>query len=204
MKYLLMATGRQVKLKMTKENKDEFFAKLIYAYGQRDDSLINEYDRSLPFQDAMFDRWDRAKKLGFSEGVSIYNSSLVYGNVEINQNTWVGPYTILDGSGGSINIGEFCSISAGVHIYTHDTVMWALSGGKNKRKTGSVAIGNFTYVGSKSLINLGVSIGSRCLVGAGSFVNKSFPENSIIIGSPAKKVGIVKVDSNNEITLEYD
>ncbi len=189
---------------MAKEKKDKFFADLTDAYNQKDDSLLKEYDRSLSFQDAMFDRWDRAKKLGFSEGVSIYNSSLVYGNVQINENTWVGPYTILDGSGGSINIGEYCSISAGVHIYTHDTVMWALSGGKAKRKTGSVVIGNFTYVGSKSLINLGVSIGSRCVVGAGSFVNKSFPDNSIIIGSPAKKVGKIKVDSNNEINLEYD
>ena len=189
---------------MAKEKKDKFFADLTDAYNQKDDSLLKEYDRSLSFQDAMFDRWDRAKKLGFSEGVSIYNSSLVYGNVQINENTWVGPYTILDGSGGSINIGEYCSISAGVHIYTHDTVMWALSGGKAKRKTGSVVIGNFTYVGSKPLINLGVSIGSRCVVGAGSFVNKSFPDNSIIIGSPAKKVGKIKVDSNNEINLEYD
>ena len=199
-----MVIGRLVKFKMAKEKKDKFFADLTDAYNQKDDSLLKEYDRSLSFQDAMFDRWDRAKKLGFSEGVSIYNSSLVYGNVQINENTWVGPYTILDGSGGSINIGEYCSISAGVHIYTHDTVMWALSGGKAKRKTGSVVIGNFTYVGSKSLINLGVSIGSRCVVGAGSFVNKSFPDNSIIIGSPAKKVGKIKVDSNNEINLEYD
>ena len=143
------------------------------------------------------------KKLGFSDGVSIYNSSLVYGNVEIKENTWIGPYTILDGSGEGITIGKYCSISAGVHIYTHDTVMWALSGGE-KRKIGSVDIGDNTYVGSKSIITLGVKIGSCCLIGAGSLVNKSFPKNSILLGSPARRVGKVKFGKNNEINLEYD
>tara|TARA_B100001559_G_C16385366_1_gene568553 strand:+ start:449 stop:1021 length:573 start_codon:yes stop_codon:yes gene_type:complete len=189
---------------MEKEEKENFLKELKKIYHEKDDSFLKQYERSLPFQDAMFDRWERAEKLGFSDGVSIYNSSLVYGKVKVDKNTWIGPYTILDGSGGDIVIGEYCSISAGVHIYTHDTVLWALSGGKKSRKEGSVSIGNYCYIGSKSILNLGVNIGSQCVIGAGSFVNKSFPNNSIIIGTPAKKVGVVKVSQNNEIDLEFD
>ncbi|PPR78823.1 MAG: Maltose O-acetyltransferase [Alphaproteobacteria bacterium MarineAlpha2_Bin1] len=189
---------------MVKEKKEKLFIDLQNVYKEADNALMQKFDRSLSFQDSMFDRWERAKRLGFSEGVSIYNSSLVYGNVKIDKKTWVGPYTILDGSGGGITIGQYCSISAGVHIYTHDTVMWALSGGYKKRKIAPVIVGNNTYIGSKSIITLGVTLGSRCLVGAGSLVNKSFSDNTIILGTPAKKVGKVRVDKNDEIILEYD
>ena len=48
--------------------------------------------------------------------------------VTVGAGTWIGPNTLLDGTGG-LSIGASCSISAGVQIYTHDSVMWALSGG---------------------------------------------------------------------------
>jgi hypothetical protein len=43
---------------------------------------------------------------------------------------------------GGIAIGHHCSISAGVQIYAHDTVMWALSGGRAAKRTGRVVIGD--------------------------------------------------------------
>ena len=78
----------------------------------------------------------------FGDGASIYDSALVYGEVQAGEQTSIGPYTLLDGSGGGIEIGSYCSISAGVHIYTHDTVMWALSGGRAERRTAATRIGD--------------------------------------------------------------
>src|ERR1700681_854654 len=98
-------------------------------YRERDHELRKKYKRSLGFGDAIFDRWERARSLGFGEGASIYNSAAIFGEVVVGEHTWVGPYVILDGSGGGIRIGRYCSISAGVHIYSHDTTLWALSGG---------------------------------------------------------------------------
>ncbi len=42
----------------------------------------------------------------------------------------------------------------------------------------------------------GAKIGKNCLVGAGALVteNKEFPDNSLILGMPAKKVG--DIDEN--------
>ena len=51
------------------------------AYEDADAQLRTEYDRSLPFQDAMFDRWERARKLGFGDKTSIYNSAVIFGSV---------------------------------------------------------------------------------------------------------------------------
>ena len=106
-----------------------FAALLQQVHLERDQQLRDTFHRSLPFADGRFDRWERAKRLGFGEGASIYDSSCIFGEVRAGVKTWIGPYTILDGSGGLVSIGDYCSISAGVHIYTHDTVHWALSGG---------------------------------------------------------------------------
>ncbi len=86
-----------------------------------------KYLRSLPLADYVVDRWEKARELGFGEGSSIYDSVLVLGDVRVGANTWIGPFVVLDGSGG-LAIGSNCSISAGVQVYSHDSVAWALSG----------------------------------------------------------------------------
>ena len=166
------------------------FSRLLQAvYLQRDAELKQQFDRSLPFADALFDRWERARLLGFGDGTSIYNSALVFGDVRVGTNTWIGPFTILDGSGGGITIGDYCSISAGVHIYTHDTVLWALSGGQLTKQAAPVRIGSCVYVGSQCVLAAGVQIGTRCVIGANSFVNCDVPDGTIVGGSPAHIIG---------------
>src|ERR1700741_4941899 len=101
-----------------------------YILGKRN-LMRSKLNRVLPLNEVLTDRWKKAAYLGFGKGTSIYDSSVVFGNVKVGDNTWVGPFTILDGPG-DLTIGSHCSISAGVHIYTHDTVQWAVSGGKEK------------------------------------------------------------------------
>jgi acetyltransferase-like isoleucine patch superfamily enzyme len=170
----------------------QFLELLRRAHLETDEGLRAQFDRSLSFADGLFDRWERAKRLGFSKGASIYNSALVYGNVQVGESTWVGPYTLLDGSGGEISIGSFCSISAGVHIYTHDTVMWALSGGKLKRRTGPVKIGDCCYIASQCIIAPNVTIGRQCVVAANSFVNRDVDNRTIVGGNPVRVLGYVE------------
>ncbi len=182
----------------------ERFAELLReSYLAADERLRAEYQRSLPFQDAMFDRWERANRLGFSAGASIYNSAAVFGDVKVGAATWIGPNVLLDGSGGGIDIGAYCSISSGVHIYTHDTVLWALSGGTVQHKHAPVRVGDCSYIGSQSVIAAGVSIGSRCVVAANSFVNADFPEATIVGGTPARKIGTV-VGEGSQVRMVFD
>src|SRR6476620_9274623 len=95
---------------------EAFLESMRAAYAAQDDMLRARYSRSLPMQDAFDDRWERARKLGFGEGASIYNSAGVFGTVTVGAKTGIGPYVVLDGSGG-LSIGSTCSISCGVHIY---------------------------------------------------------------------------------------
>ncbi len=158
----------------------------IKSLQQKMASLFKEkFNRSLPFNELVFDRWERAKGLGFGQGTSIYDSSLVFGEVAVGDNTWVGPHTILDGSGG-LSIGNNCSISANVQIYSHDSVEWATSGGVAAYGYDKTEVGNNCYIGPNTVIAKGVVLGDGCVVGANSFVNKSFEANSKIGGNPAK------------------
>ena len=145
-----------------------------------------KYNRILPFGEYISDRWEKAQALGFGKGSSIYDSAIIIGNVVVGDNTWIGPNVILDGSG-NLEIGDNCSISAGVHIYTHDTVDWSISRDKKPYLFSSVKIGNNCYIGPNAVISKGVCLGDGCIVGALSFVNKSFPGKTKIVGQPAKK-----------------
>lgn len=150
-----------------------------------DDEFIKKFRRSLPLNEVLMDRWERANFLGFGEGTSVYDSSLIFGDVSVGKNTWIGPHTILDGSGG-LTIGNNCSISAGVQIYSHDSVRWAISGGREPYEYEKTQVGNNCYIGPNVVISKGVVLGDGCVVGANSFVNRSFPAGSKIAGNPAR------------------
>ncbi|MBM3176573.1 MAG: acyltransferase [Bacteroidetes bacterium] len=165
----------------------DLFNKLNSLKEQIDILLKESFDRALPFPDVLFDRWQRATKLGFGRGTSIYDSSYIFGKVHVGENTWIGPFTILDGSGG-LRIGNNCSISAGVQIYTHDTVNWAVTGGVAPYDYAETSIGNNCYIAPNCIISKGVHIDNNCIIGANSFVNASFPAYSKLAGNPAKLI----------------
>jgi acetyltransferase-like isoleucine patch superfamily enzyme len=165
----------------------DLFALLQKLKKHFDDNFISELNRSLPFADLLFDRWERAKLAGFGEGTSVYDSCCIFGKVKVGVNTWIGPFTVLDGSGG-LDIGDNCSISAGVQIYSHDSVQWAISGGKEKYEYDRTSIGSNCYIGPNTIITKGVTLGNNLIVGANSFVKNSFPEGSKIAGSPARLI----------------
>jgi acetyltransferase-like isoleucine patch superfamily enzyme len=161
-----------------------------------------KWNRDLPFEELVFDRWERARSLGFGDGASIYHSSLVYGDVRVGEKTWIGPHTLLDGSHG-LTIGKFCNISAGVQIYSHQTVQWALSGGEIPGDGAPVAIGDCTYIGSQSVITPGVTIGDHAVIGACSFVNREVSPWTVAAGVPCRPIGRVE-RRDGRYDLVYD
>ena len=184
------------------EISDQFYSDLISIHKKRRNEVKKKWNRVLPFNELISDRWEKAKFLNGLPGSSIYDNSYVFGKVSIGKNTWIGPYTILDGSGGKLSIGDFCSISSGVQIYTHNTVKWAVSGGKAEYEKKSVRISDNCYIGPYSVISMGSSVGKGSVIGTSSFVNTTIPPYSIAFGSPAKIVGKVKVKGKN-VEFEY-
>jgi acetyltransferase-like isoleucine patch superfamily enzyme len=161
------------------------------------------WNRAVPFADELFDRWERAAFLGFGEGASIYDASLVLGDVQVGEQTWIGPFTVLDGRGGLI-IGRYCSISAGVQLYSHDTLKWALTGGRAAEERQPTRIGDCCYIGPMSIVSKGVTVGEHCVIGAHSFVREAVPPFSIAVGSPARVVGRVELIGDADVRLIYE
>jgi len=155
------------------------------------DSLAREkrekFGRSLSFGDLFTDRWARAERDGFGEGTSIYDNVLVLGDVTVGKHVWVGPNCILDGSG-SLTIGDHCSISAGVQIYTHHTVKKATSMGVEPIERAPTIIGAGVYIGPGAVIQMGVTIGDRAVIGALSMVNRDVPDDTRVAGTPARVI----------------
>lgn len=150
-------------------------------------ALRDRHRRTLPFGEYVGDRWEKARFLGFGEGSSIYDSALVFDDVVVGRDVFVGPNAILDGSGGTLTIGDHCDISAGVQIYTHDTVDRAVNGGPVAK--GDVTIGNHCYIGPNAVIALGVTIGDHVVIGANSFVNRDIPSHTKGHGTPFRATG---------------
>lgn len=56
------------------------------------------------------------------------------------------------------------------------------------KMTAPVTIGHDTWIGARTTILPGVTIGNYCVVAAGSVVNKDVPDYTVVAGVPAKKV----------------
>jgi acetyltransferase-like isoleucine patch superfamily enzyme len=134
---------------------------------------------------------------------SVYQHAYVYGDVTVGEHTWIGPMTVLDGSGG-LTIGSWCSVSAGVQIYTHSTVRWAVSGGSAEYEYAPTTIGVRTFIGPASVVAKGVTIGDGCVVGAHAFVNRDLHAGSLAFGLPARVVGRARVGADGAVQFEYD
>jgi acetyltransferase-like isoleucine patch superfamily enzyme len=191
--------ARSILRAMTSPLEDELGR--VYA-GLRTD-MAERFQRDLPLQDLLTDRWERAHALGFGEGSSIYQSAYVYGEVRVGPNTWIGPMSLLDGSGG-LSIGTGVNISAGAQIYTHDTVVRVLSEGKHAIARAAVTIEDYCHIGAQAVIAKGVTIGTHSVVGACAFVNRDVPPYRVVAGVPAKIIGRVETESDGSVRLVYD
>lgn len=64
-----------------------------------------------------------------------------------------------------------------------------IDGEWKERYSAPITVGNQVWIGSSSIILKGVVIGDECVVSAGSVVDKSAEQGSILMGNPARKTG---------------
>lgn len=187
---------------MDLSNKEKELFDLLKSIRNKLDIFTHEkFKRINPFNENLIDWKTKGVQIFGKKNITIYDSSSVVGDVEIGKDTWIGPFTALDGTGG-LKIGSNCSISSKVDIVSHDTIKWALSAGKAPYDYAPIIIGDNCFIGTGATICKGVTIGNHSLIAAGAVVNKSFPSFSIIGGIPAKKIGEVSL-IKDKVNLKY-
>lgn len=178
----------------------KLWGQLIKLHHNLRDYTWHKHKRVNPFNENLFEWKEKGEFVG-GKNVTIFDSTTVVGDVTIGDNTWIGSFCSLDGTG-RLTIGKFCSISVGTQIQTHNTVKWALSGGELPYDYKPVSIGDCCFIGANSVITSGVTIGNHCLIGAGAVVTNDIPDFSIALGVPARIKGRVIINKN-KIDLHY-
>jgi acetyltransferase-like isoleucine patch superfamily enzyme len=141
------------------------------------------------------------------DGLTIGDNSHIYGrvelrnpsNIKIGANTTVGHDVILDGRGGIV-IHENVNLSSDVAIWTltHDPQSptfdtWA----------GPVTIERYAWLGFRSTVLPGVTIGEGAVVAAGAVVTKNVAPFAIVGGVPAVVLGERSRDLRYELGGGY-
>lgn len=136
------------------------------------------------------------KGIHFGDNVSIGAFSRIIVSTSLNDignkivignNVGIGEFAYLGGAGG-LQIGDECIIGQylSCHPENHNYEDLNISIRHQGVSRKGITIGKNCWIGSKVTILDGVNIDNGCIIAAGSVVTKSFPENSIIGGVPAK------------------
>jgi len=100
-----------------------------------------------------------------------------------------------------VTIAEGCLFSEYVYIsdHYHGTDPTTNLSPKDQPlfSKGKVYIGKNTFLGYRVTILSGVTLGQHCVVGSHSVVNKSFPDYSMIAGSPARLIKTFNFEKND-------
>jgi carbonic anhydrase/acetyltransferase-like protein (isoleucine patch superfamily) len=117
----------------------------------------------------------------------------VIGNVTLGRDVGIWFSAVLRGDNDPIEIGEGTNVQDGVIVHTDPGFPVVIGAGctiGHRAIIHGCTIGGNTLVGMGAIILNGARIGRNCLVGAGALVTegKIFPDNSLIVGSPAKIV----------------
>ncbi|MDB5944166.1 MAG: hypothetical protein JWQ13_3732 [Ramlibacter sp.] len=140
---------------------------------------------------ALYELDGKAPHLG--DGAWVADSAQVIGTVELGANASVWFGVVIRGDTEKITIGRNTNIQDGSVLHADEGVPLVL--GDNVSVGHQVmlhgcTIGEGSLIGIQAVILNNAKIGRNCLVGAGSVVTegKEFPDNSLILGSPAKVV----------------
>ena len=127
------------------------------------------------------------------ESVFVADSANIIGNVTLEENSSVWFGATLRGDNEPITLGAGSNVQENAVLHTDPgfplTIEPNVTIGHQVMLHGCT-VGDGSLIGIHAVVMNGARIGRNCLVGAGAIVTegKEFPDNSLIIGAPAKLV----------------
>lgn len=110
-------------------------------------------------------------------GVNMGNDIHIYGN----------PIDMFSTEPWCVTLGDYVHITKDVLFITHDggTLLFRHLV-PDLEITSPIIVGDYVYIGVRSIILPGVKIGNNCIIAAGSVATKDIPDNCVYGGVPAR------------------
>ncbi|HPT65944.1 MAG TPA: acyltransferase [Candidatus Woesebacteria bacterium] len=105
-------------------------------------------------------------------------------NIKIGHDTIIGDHCFMDGRA-KLTIGNHVGIASQVLIYNDEHDINSID---YRNSFGPVEIGDYVFIGPRSVILPNIKIGKGAVIAAGAVVTKDVPEFEIWGGVPAQKI----------------
>jgi acetyltransferase-like isoleucine patch superfamily enzyme len=129
-------------------------------------------------------------RFGWLSALDSYAGVQFHPEIFLGNDVHIGRYCCITAIS-NVVIEDGCLLSEHVYVSDHGHGMDPQEGLLVEQKLvskGPVSIGAHTFVGYRACILPGVILGKHCIVGANSVVTHSFPDFSVVAGSPAKLI----------------
>jgi len=162
-------------------------ARLVHGRLVRTVQGIEGGERLEVYGPLRFSRPERGTAVVFGRWVKLYRDVSFYldgpgASIAIGNGTYVNQRTMITCKRSAV-IGENCAI--GWDVWITDTDYHCLGDGEN---IAPVSIADRVWIGARSSILKGVSVGAGAVVAAGSVVTKDVPERALVAGNPARVI----------------
>ncbi|KAF4670208.1 hypothetical protein FOL47_002140 [Perkinsus chesapeaki] len=97
-----------------------------------------------------------------------------------------------------VRIGNNVFFGPGVHLYAADHPRSAIARSSFVEYGAPITIGDDVWIGGRTVVLPGVTIGSGCIIGAGSVVTKDIPDGMIAAGNPCKVIKPAPTEPTDE------
>jgi acetyltransferase-like isoleucine patch superfamily enzyme len=87
-----------------------------------------------------------------------------------------------------VELGNHVAVSSDVHFITHDATGWLFEEHPTMDVYGRITVGDHVFFGTHCVVLPGTTIGSNCVIGAGTVVRGVIPDGSVVLGNPGEIV----------------